>query len=339
MFKTMKLWYYLHQLRHRNHKVRCNAADVLVKLGDPGTVEALIKSPHNMSTVAIWVLGEIGDPRAVEPLIKCLGSEFWGDREPAAEALGKIGDPRAVEPLIKCLVDMGGARRAAAIALVKLGQRQYQHLGTVCRDLAEDLALLGFCRDPRVVGPLTKFLEDKDWKLRQAAALAIGRLGHPELLIKALGGVGEAAAAVALGQLGDQRALKPLIKVLGDQDKDVRLAAVAALHSLGGPRSVEPLIKALDDNNWEVRKAAIEVLGVIGDPRAVKPLIKCLDVSNGPVCWFAAKAVRKLSDQRVVKTLDKAIVDKIEAALRDELNCMEGKIDPEENEKYRFNLY
>lgn len=64
-----------------------------------------------------------------------------------------------------------------------------------------------------------------------------------------------------------------LIKALGNNDLDVRWRAAAALGEIGDARAVEPLIVALRDPHGWVCKEAIVALGKIGDPRAVEPLI------------------------------------------------------------------
>jgi hypothetical protein len=48
-------------------------------------------------------------------------------------------------------------------------------------------------------------------------------------------------AALVLGKLGDARAVKPLIKALGDENKSVRGIAAAALGHLGDSSAVDPL--------------------------------------------------------------------------------------------------
>ena len=52
-----------------------------------------------------------------------------------------------------------------------------------------------------------------------------------------------------------------------------RRAAAEALGQLGDKRAVEPLIAALQDDVENVRQAAAEALGQLGDERAVEPLI------------------------------------------------------------------
>ena len=76
-------------------------------------------------------------------------------------------------------------------------------------------------------------------------------------------------AAMALGDLGDARAVEPLIAALKDESVLVRYPAAAALGMLGDARAVEPLIAALKDESGFVRRVAATELGMLGDARAV----------------------------------------------------------------------
>ena len=115
---------------------------------------------------------------------------------------------------------------------------------------------------------------DSGWDVRRAAAEALVKIGTPAVspLIQALGDRSEnvrAAAAWALGDLGDPQAIPALIQALGDQSENVRWAAAWALGDLGDPQAVPPLIKALRDRSENVRCAAAWALGAIGDPQAI----------------------------------------------------------------------
>jgi HEAT repeat protein len=68
------------------------------------------------------------------------------------------------------------------------------------------------------------------------------------------------AAADALGNIGDQKALDPLAQLLFDKDHDVRFATVVALGKLGGPMAEKSLVGACKDANCYVRMAAEEAL-------------------------------------------------------------------------------
>ena len=95
-------------------------------------------------------------------------------------------------------------------------------------------------------------------------------------LIKALGcnrtGVPQAAHA-ALVKIGPP-AVELLIAALKDSDSDVRKQAKYVLGDLGDARALEPLIALLKENSDEyVLAGIVRALGNFGDARAIMPLI------------------------------------------------------------------
>lgn len=74
-------------------------------------------------------------------------------------------------------------------------------------------------------------------------------------------------AAVALGDLGDRRAVEPLIQALNDEDEEVRWEAADALGKIRDERAVDPLIRALNDEHEDVRSSAAEALNEIDGER------------------------------------------------------------------------
>jgi hypothetical protein len=71
-------------------------------------------------------------------------------------------------------------------------------------------------------------------------------------------------AARALGQIGDSRAVEPLIAALNDADSNPRTAAAQALGTIGDVHAVEPLRAVLYDQNERVRQAAAWSLDKLG---------------------------------------------------------------------------
>ena len=72
------------------------------------------------------------------------------------------------------------------------------------------------------------------------------------------------AAARALGEMRDLRALEPLVAALSHYDKNTRIAAAEALGALGDTRAIEPLVTAMRRESFETLeaiKAALEKLG------------------------------------------------------------------------------
>ena len=98
----------------------------------------------------------------------------------------------------------------------------------------------------------------------------------------------------ALGTIGDERAVEPLIGVLEvegwPENWYVRSWAAGALGKIGDTRAVEPLIKALGDNkDKDVFEAAAGALAQIGDARAVEPFIKALKQGRSDIVPFLEK--------------------------------------------------
>jgi len=114
-------------------------------------------------------------------------------------------------------------------------------------------------------------------------------------------------AAKGLGELGDVRAVEPLIVALKDSDRFVRQTAAVALGRLKDGRAVEPLIAAIKDVDKNVKLLAAQVLAVLGDSRAVDPLIVLLEETDEEPQAAAARALGQLGDQRAAGPLSKAL--------------------------------
>jgi HEAT repeat protein len=120
------------------------------------------------------------------------------------------------------------------------------------------------------------------------------------------------AAAKALGEKKDPRAVNPLVAALKkDVSWDVRVASEGALISIGGP-SVEPLVKLLkEDKDCFVRRRATRALKDIKDtcdPKALKNAAQ--NEVDCCVRRFAAKALSEIKDPSVTEFLDDAMKKK-----------------------------
>jgi len=89
-------------------------------------------------------------------------------------------------------------------------------------------------------------------------------------------------AEKALGDVGDKRAVVPLIHALKDENWRVRSEAAVALGKIKGALAVETLVHALKDEDSDVRKRAAAALRNIGEP-AVESLIHALEDEDSDV--------------------------------------------------------
>ncbi len=163
-----------------------------------------------------------------------------------------------------------------------------------CTEVSEaDVAKTDRPLSPIVAGTVT----DPDGKLIEGA---IQRLSSPDRVVRA-------QAAEMLGELGDRRAVEPLIGVLEDAAPTVWPVAARSLGQLGDLSAVVPLIKALADEHIGALSAA-RALATLNDPRAIGPLADALSHKEKQV---RVGAMRALSTYQTPAALD-AILQALE---------------------------
>ncbi|QEE15083.1 HEAT repeat domain-containing protein [Promethearchaeum syntrophicum] len=172
---------------------------------------------------------------------------------------------------------------------------------------------LGMVYDPNLVDHLVKYLLDKNGKIREATIFALSALGEVDTIIdpiiNCLGDEVKEVQIAAIKTLGEFRSIrgtKPLIKMLNNSDNDVRAATVVALGLIEDKNSLFPLIDALEDKDEEVKINAIMALGQIGDQRAIDPIIECLKGSF-PVQQMAILTLGKFGDKKIISPLKKLL--------------------------------
>ncbi len=151
------------------------------------------------------------------------------------------------------------ARRAVRELIRALGNRD-----VAVRQAA--IEALGRLADGRAVTPLIASLKDEPG----LSSAALANIGAPAVdpLLTALRSLTDRAArqacVAALGQIGDERAVAPLLACLQDADQNMRAAAVRALGQIKNERALAPLISRLQDPDRDVRGAVAEALDSLG---------------------------------------------------------------------------
>jgi HEAT repeat protein len=202
------------------------ALGALAEVGTPGAVDALItvvttlKKSSARDIAAFYLVG-CGDSQAARTLRAALGDMNHAAHLPVVRALAEVGDPAAIEPLV------------AAINYSRLATRH------------ELVRVLGEFDDVRVVFPLLRLLHHDDERVQAAAHQALSTFAEKNaygMLIEYLTHqdyMSRRQAAIALGEIGSPRAIKPLIRVAEvEKDERVHQAMNDALLKLG--YEVEP---------------------------------------------------------------------------------------------------
>ena len=167
------------------------------------------------------------------------------------------------------------------------------------------LALASFGR--QAFQPLSQQLTSSNATVRRNAAWAIGELTNmvhgerssavPQLitLLSDSDAWVRMAAARALGELRDERALTRLVASLADDNWRVRELAVWALSEMKDARAVDALCSVLlSDARVEVRRGAAEALGEIASADALPSLKQALNDTEPSVSAKAAWAISEI---------------------------------------------
>jgi HEAT repeat protein len=153
------------------------------------------------------------------------------------------------------------------------------------------------------IDALRPLLKDADQDVRSAAAESIERLeatGSIDEILHSLktGSMGARVAAIhALGEIGGDRVVAPLIYCAGRPEADIRSAAVEVLGRLAAPSALPVLLDRLDDQNVAIRARAIAaVAGFSPSPLLYERLRPFLDAADGDLEAEAALALARLKD-------------------------------------------
>jgi hypothetical protein len=215
---------------------------ILGELKAEGAVGILIEVVQNdknpsVRAEAIRALGKIGDVRAIPTIVAALGDEqlvrFYGGFDVIQEALYKFDKETVTKELIIAIESESWmVRRRSAI-------------------------LLGDLKAVEAIDLLINVVRaDKDALVREAAAWALGRMGKEAVsaLISVLNDPSESVsawAALSLGTIGDQSAIKPLLDMIlanqGPETSKLRWwAAVTALRQIKGEYQFDTLKKTVE---------------------------------------------------------------------------------------------
>ena len=239
------------------------------------TAEALKSADDEWTRWAlVHVLGAIHKKPAVDAMLAELEHPSYVIRKRAAESLGGFKERRAVDPLIAVLEDSNEMKSIRAGAANSLGA----------------------LKDERAAAALLTALTDENAEVQLKAVAALGNLKDAKTVAK-LSEILEnplepddvrAAAANALGNIGDKTAEPALIRALNIRVGDIAKNAIVALGKLESETAIPKLVAIFEDKrvtldastaklaNASARTKAALALGEIGGSRAAEAIGKRL---------------------------------------------------------------
>lgn len=271
------------------------ALDALARIGEPRAASHILPLLHDdlLSEPAASALGALGDVEVVAPLaaalnapsaptitiVQALASIY--DRylvrynegaavvEHVQQALGPIGVRNLLDALLGVQPDKlpALARILGWLEGTEVGHALTRLLAqpAVRAEVVEALVRHG----PSVVDLLIEQLDAEELETRQAAVVALGRIGSPKAVPSLIALLDEHAelasiAAGALAKIGDRRAFEPLLGMIGHSSAVMRHAAIGALNSLGHPELSARIGALLYAEDALVRESAVRVAGYFG---------------------------------------------------------------------------
>ena len=153
-------------------------------------------------------------------------------------------------------------------------------------------------------------LKDSDPEVRNVAAEAIERLEGCCALDEILqslktGDTGAKIRAIyAMGEIGGDKVVAPLVYCAGRPEDGIRAAAVEVLGKITSPAVLPVLLEHLDDTNGAIQARAIAALANFpSSPELCERLRPFLDRQDGSLEAEAAIALARLGDQASAEQL------------------------------------
>lgn len=313
------------------------ALQALRHAGDPSIAPRLVPllADELLRAPAIDVLGELGDEDVAMPLVQLLNASD-APADVVADALSGLYERyergyaagEHIAGLVRRGIDARGTQKILD-AVQRVGSDRLPGLAKVLGWLEGDAVQRALTRllghetvrsqivealvrhGSRVVTLLIDQLRVEDLETRQAAAVALGRIGDPRATSALIGALRDADLAVpaagALAKIGDREAFEGLLSLLGERDPATRQSAIAALNSIGHSEMATHIAARLSDPDPLVRESAIRIAGYFGYPECLEQVLqRCHDAVES-VRRAAIESLAFFEDPRVVPTLVDAL--------------------------------
>ncbi|MCD6459820.1 HEAT repeat domain-containing protein [bacterium] len=221
-------------------------------------------------------LGELKNKKAIKPLIALFDDYEKTVQEASVEALKQIGGREtvaAVSPLLRS--EKAPSRNFAADILVEIGNSSIKELGELIHDHDHDVRkfavdILGLIGSEEATEQIIKALNDPHINVVCGAVEALGNIGDNNALKALINLLGKAddswlkfMLVESIGKLKNASSLKVLHKMFNEADPILLASVIGSVGSIGHKDSVLPLISALDTLPEALREVAIDALNKI----------------------------------------------------------------------------
>jgi cellulose synthase operon protein C len=256
------------------------------------------------ATKAVTALARIGE-RAVKPLLDALGDERDTQQRIALELLAHI-ENKSAGPALFAYAQGNALPELRARAMIAVGALRDPALlpkltellapgGEARADESDPISVaaawgVARMRSPKARDLMARLLESEAPSIRALSAIGLGLLKDRKARVQLAqvarapdaGPLPRAAAAFALGELGDHSALGSLIELTDHGDPSVRAAAVIALARLS-PRDAERAVADALVSTEQQLVTAATAAALVSATGTYRGLFHAFDVPDGRV--------------------------------------------------------
>ncbi len=221
--------------------LEANAAQVLGDIGSERATEPLLKMVEKVSkwestnklivmVRLISALGDIGDPKAIKPILGYLDTEYWDVAMVAASSLTFIGDRSVIPELLKYAQQGEKHPRVRVQMIDAVGNLGTDEALATMKEMKEKF------KDVTLAPSIDKSIKRLEAyaACKQDVGCWIGKLKDSNAEVRE-------KATYELGQLGDPKAIDPLIGIIGDPVETVRWGAIFAFSRLNSKKPIEAI--------------------------------------------------------------------------------------------------
>lgn len=290
---------FINKLETGDHETRLNAVTELGKFGEPAASALIEKietgntSSGKIKSYLLLALLETEDERAKTVISGNLGEKEASNMTAVGSAVNGQSQGKVPEDIMQAIEAKDKAMRES---LAKSLNSEYQNETDILEEAlnAEEhnstlytsfaLSKFGSGETGNESEILLKALTSENGNVRVAAAMALGQKKETAAVDPLMGilmrdyPLTKYSAVMALGEIGNERAVDTLMTEMKNNEKDyIRSSAAVALGKIGAEEAVPYLTERLRDTKAAVRSNAALTLGRMGNKSAVVPLINVLE--------------------------------------------------------------
>jgi HEAT repeat protein len=230
--------------KNKTDTILRSTANALIKIGSKEAIKPLIElliknNEEQISYLIINILAELDSDKAVKPIIMFLAETECEDNiVHAISALGKLKSKEAVDVLVRLMKDNNEFTIISSVseALCKIGSK---------KSVKPLIELMNSTEDKEILEHVIKTLGELGYKDAVKSLIALMKKAKDEGVLFTI--------IRALRDLRPMEAVNPLIALLEKNNSNLFIIGgiAEALGSIGSDKALNPIVKALKSNKFE----------------------------------------------------------------------------------------